>query len=361
MAAVASQPIARTQTASTGVLSGAKKFTSSFLFRRLLRAAFTIFFVITLIFFLVRLLPGNPIQVYINQQMTQYGYSYDQARNMAQSLFSIDTDKPMFLQYLDYLKNLSQGNLGMSVSSPGTTVSSIIASRIWWTVFSVGSGLLIAFTLGVTLGMLMAYKRGSWIDSALSSFASLATSIPNYLVAILILTIFGVWLEVLPFVPMRGSISSGQQIEFSWTFLLDALYHAWLLIFVYVLTSIGGWMLTMKSTTVAALEEDFVTAARARGIPEWRVAIFYVGRNAILPLFTSLATAIGAVVGGSLLMEPIFQYKGLGSELFRSIQQRDYSVLQGIFLVITISVIVANLIADLLYSRLDPRIRAQGK
>jgi len=361
MAAIASEPVVTTRTTSRSALSGVKKVTSSFLFRRLLRAAFTIFFVITLIFFLVRLLPGNPIQVYINQQMTEYGYSYEQAQNMAQSLFSIDTNKPMFMQYLDYLQNLAHGNLGMSITSPGSTVTSIIASRIWWTIFSVGSGLMIAFALGVSLGMLMAYKRGTWIDSALSSFGSLATSIPNYLVAILILTVFGVWLEVLPFVPMRGSISSGQKIEFSWAFFTDALYHAWLPIFVYVLTSIGGWMLTMKSTTVAALEEDFVTAARARGVPEWRVAIFYVGRNAILPLFTSLATAIGAVVGGSLLMEPIFQYKGLGSELYRSIQQRDYSVLQGIFLVITISVIFANLIADLLYSRLDPRIRSEGK
>src|SRR5690606_15511175 len=121
-----------------------------------------------------------------------------------------------------------------------------------------------------------------------------------------------------------------------------------------------SWMLLMKSSTISVLEEDFVAAARARGVPEWRIAFFYVGRNAILPLFTQLTIAIGFVVGGSLLIEPIFVYEGIGSELWRAIQQRDYPMLQGIFLVVTISVVVANLIADLLYSRLDPRIRTGG-
>ena len=313
-----------------------------------------------MIFFLLRLLPGNPIQVYINQQMTQYGYDYETARSMAESLFAIDTDKPVVLQYVDYLQNLVQGNMGMSITSPGTTVTSIIGSRVWWTIFTVGSGLLISFTVGVALGMVMAYRRNTIVDSIMTAFASITNSIPNFLVAILIIVYFGVWLEWLPFVQMRGSLSSGQQIEFSFAFFKDAIYHAWLPIFVYVITTIGGWMLTMKGSTVAALEEDFVTAARARGIPEWRVAIFYVGRNAILPLFTSLTIQIGFVMAGSLLMEPIFQYRGLGQELFRSLQQRDYSVMQGIFLVITISVVVANLVADTLYSRLDPRIRSKG-
>jgi peptide/nickel transport system permease protein len=159
---------------------------------------------------------------------------------------------------------------------------------------------------------------------------------------------------------MRGSLSSCQQVEFSLAFVKDALYHAILPITVYLITSVGHWMLLMKSSTISALEEDFVAAGRARGIPEWRIAILYVGRNAILPLFTQLTIAIGFVVGGSLLIEPIFSYEGIGTELWNAIQKRDYPVLQGIFLVVTISVVVANLIADLLYSRLDPRIRAGG-
>jgi peptide/nickel transport system permease protein len=330
----------------------------SYLFRRIVRALLTVYFVSTLIFFLVRLLPGSPVEVFINQQMTQYGYSYDEARNQAQSLYAIDVDKPMLLQYADYLRNLAQGDLGMSLTSPGTSVASIIQGRIWWTIFSVGTALLISFALGVLLGMVMAYRRNTWGEGALSGFASITQSIPNYLLAILVIVTFGVRLGWIPFTEMRGAISPGQEVDFSFAFIKDAFYHASLPIAVYVLTSIGGWMLLMKSSTISALEEDFVTAARARGVPEWRVLFFYVGRNAILPLFTQLTIAIGFVVGGSLLVEPIFTYEGIGQRLFTAIQRRDYTLLQGIFLMITISVVVANLIADLLYSRLDPRIRS---
>ncbi|HVL23375.1 MAG TPA: ABC transporter permease [Thermomicrobiales bacterium] len=340
--------------------SRVKSLLDNYLLRRLFRAVLTIFFVSTLIFFLVRLLPGNPIEVYINQQITQYGYSYEEAANQARSLFAIDTDQPMILQYFDYLKNLAQGDLGMSVVVSGTSVASIIQSRIWWTVFSVGSALLISFFLGSLIGMLMAYRRGGKLDNIMTTFASLTNSIPNYLLALMVIVFFGVQLGWIPYTDMRGSISSGQQVEFSLAFFGDAIYHAILPVSVYVLTSIGGWMLLMKSSTISALEEDYVTAARARGIPEWRVLLFYVGRNAILPLFTQLTISIGFVVGGSLLVEPIFQYQGIGQRLFEAIQQRDYSTLQGIFLMITISVVVANLIADLLYSRLDPRIRSKG-
>lgn len=333
-------------------------FFTSFIVRRLFRAFLTIFFVSSLIFFLVRLLPGNPIEVYINQQISLYGYSYAEAQGQARSLYSIDVDEPVLVQYAGYLKNLAQGDLGMSLTSPGTTVLEIIGSRIWWTIFSVGTALLISFTLGSLLGMVMAYRRNTWLDGALSAFGSITHSVPNYLLAILVIVVFGVRLGWLPFTNMRGAISSGQPVEFSFAFIKDVLYHAFLPISVYVLTTIGGWMLLMKSSTVSALEEDFVTAARARGVPEWRVMLFYVGRNAILPLFTQLTISIGFVVGGSLLVEPIFQYEGIGQRLFAAIQQRDYTLLQGIFLMITISVVIANLVADLLYSRLDPRIRS---
>jgi peptide/nickel transport system permease protein len=335
-----------------------KRVVGSFIFRRVLRAILTVYVVSTMIFFLVRLLPGDPVQVYINQQMTQYGYSYDDAKNMAQSLYSIDVDQPLIGQYFDYMGGLLQGDLGQSITSPGSSVLSIINSRIWWTIFSVGTALLLSFAIGSILGMLMAYRRNTASEGLLSGFASITQSIPNYLLAILIIITFGVRLGWIPFTKMRGAISSGQEVEFSWAFFKDITYHASLPIAVYVFTSIGGWMLLMKSSTISALEEDFVTAARARGVPEWRVLFFYVGRNAILPLFTQLTIAIGFVVGGSLLVEPIFQYEGIGQRLFQAIQRRDYTLLQGIFLMITISVVLANLAADLLYSRLDPRIRS---
>jgi peptide/nickel transport system permease protein len=331
----------------------------NYLLRRLFRAFLTVFFVSTLIFFLVRLLPGSPVDVYINQQIQMYGYSYDEAANQARSLFAIDTDQPLLLQYLDYLKNLAQGNLGMSLTAPGTTVASIIQSRIWWTIFSVGTALLISFALGCLIGMVMAFRRGGKFDGIMSTFGAITNSVPDYQLALLAIVILGVRLEWVPYTQMRGAISSGQPVEFSFDFFSDALYHAFLPIMVYVFVSIGGWMLLMKSSTISALEEDYVTAARARGVPEWRILLFYVGRNAILPLFTTLTISIGFVVGGSLLVEPIFQYQGIGSRLYDALNQRDYTTLQGILLIITVSVVVANLLADLVYSRLDPRIRSK--
>ncbi len=337
-----------------------KSILGNYLVRRFFRAFLTIFFVSTLTFFLVRLLPGSPVEVYINQQIQMYGYSYEEAANQARSLFAIDTDQPLFLQYLDYLRNLLRGDMGMSITAPGTSVASIINSRIWWTLFSVGTALLISFALGVLIGMVMAFRRGGKFDNIMSTFGAITGSIPDYQLALLVIVILGVNLDLIPYTQMRGSLSSGQPIELSFAFIADALYHAILPITVFVFVSVGNWMLLMKSSTIAALEEDFVTAARARGIPEWRILIFYVGRNAILPLFTSLTISIGFVVGGSLLVEPIFQYQGIGSRLYEAINQRDYTTLQGIFLVITASVVVMNLVADLLYSRLDPRIRSKG-
>jgi peptide/nickel transport system permease protein len=337
--------------------SALERFFGSYLFRRVFKALFTIFFVTSLTFFVVRLMPGSPIEAYIAKQIGDYGISYQDAAAQAQALFAINPSEPLYAQYFTYLGRLVQGNLGKSLVSSGAPVSRIILQYLPWTLFSVGLGLVIAFTLGIALGMVMAYKRESALDHALSAIASLFHSIPNYLLALMIVVFFGVRLGWLPLTKMRGSFSPGVNPQLSVAFILDALYHAALPIAVYVLTTIGSWMLIMKSSTLAALDEDYVTAAKARGLRDGRITTAYVGRNAMLPLFTQLAIAIGFVVGGSLLVEKVFQYQGIGLILGNVINQRDYPVMQGIFLVVTFSVVVANLLADLLYSRLDPRIR----
>jgi peptide/nickel transport system permease protein len=325
--------------------------------RRVLKAILTVYLVATGTFFLVRLLPGNPVQVYINTQMSQYGISYQEAASQAGSLFSFNPNRPLPEQYWEYLTGLVRGDLGQSLLAPGTTVLHIIFEYLPWTVFSVGVGVLISCTLGSLLGMLMAYGRGGWLDHALSLLGSLLHSIPNYLLAMLIVVFFGVQLDVLPIAAMRGAYSPGVTPEFSFDFVSDAMYHASLPITVYVLTTIGGWMLVMKASTVETLGEDYVTVARARGLRDRRIASAYVGRNAMLPVFPQLAITLGFVVGGSILVEQVFQYQGVGYLLLQSVQRRDYPVLQGILLVVTIAVVAANLISDLLYGRLDPRVR----
>ena len=332
------------------------RISRNYLLRRFLKALFTIFLVTSLTFFIVRLMPSSPIDVFIDQLITQYGMTYDEARNQAAALFSIDLDAPLYKQYLDYVVALLHGDLGVSIVSTGVPVTTIIAKFLPWTLFSVGTGLLISFTLGIVLGMIMAYRRETFLDHVLSAFASLMSSVPNYLIGIMLVVFLGVQLDLLPIQKMRGSLSPGVQPSLSLSFVRDVLFHAALPIVTYVLTSIGGWMLTMKSSTISTLEEDYVSVARARGLPDRRITTAYVGRNAALPLFTQLTIAIGFVVGGAILIEFVFVYQGIGLILLNAINQRDYTVMQGVFLVITTSVILSNLLADLLYSKLDPRI-----
>jgi peptide/nickel transport system permease protein len=332
-------------------------FFDSYLFRKFLKALLTAFAVITLTFFLVRLLPSNPIELFIQDLMVQYSMPYHQARDQAASLFAIDLEQPLILQYVDYLTGLVRGDLGTSILSPGTPVSSFIRRFLPWTVFSVGLALMISFTLGVVLGLVMAYRRDSWFDHFLTILASVLSAIPNYILGIMLIIWLGVRWGLIPVAQMRGSLSPGVQPGFTLEFFLDALYHAALPITAYVLSTVGSWMLLMKSSTISVLEEDYVTVARAKGLTDSRITTAYVGRNAALPLFTLLAISIGFVVGGSVLIETIFQYQGIGYVLLQAVNKRDYTVMQGVFLIITMAVIFANFFADILYSWLDPRIR----
>jgi peptide/nickel transport system permease protein len=338
----------------------ARVLLNSFLLRSLLKAVATIFVVTTLSFILIRGMPGSPMEVYINDLMAQYSMPYDDARQSAEALYSIDMDDPIYVQYLAYLGNVVQGNLGQSILSRGTYVTDLMLKFMPWTLFSVGTGLMLSFSIGIALGMVMAYRRDSALDHVLSAIASITHSVPNYLVGLMLIVFLGIQLRLVPIAAMRGSMSPGMQPHLGLDFVIDVFFHAALPIATYFITTVGVWMLTMKSSTVAALEEDYVTVARARGLTDSRITTAYVGRNAILPLFTQLTIAAGFVIGGSLFIEFIFVYQGIGYVLLESINKRDYTVMPGVFLTITISVIVANVLADLVYSRLDPRIRLGG-
>lgn len=336
------------------------KLFKNYIFRRAIRAFITILIVVTITFFIVRLMPGNPIEIYIGQLMSQYGMTFQEAKNAAAALFSLDLNAPLTKQYLIYMKNLFKGDLGRSFISQGVEVTDLIATYLPWTLFSVGISILISFSVGIALGIIIAYKRGSILDQIISGISTVLTSIPNYLLGIMLLILLGVQLKLIPVSMMRGTVSPGIKPGFTWTFISDIFKHAALPILTYVLSTVGAWILSMRGSTLNTLGEDFVTVAKARGLPERRITFTYVGRNAILPLFTSLTMQIGFMMGGSTLVEFIFVYKGVGWALWSSIGQRDYPVMQGVFLVITISVILANFLADLLYGKLDPRIRTGG-
>jgi len=354
-------PSAVTAKADGGGRSILRRIWRSYVLRRILRAIFIVWVVATGVFFLVRLLPGNPVDVYINTQIGQYGMTYDAAAAQAAALFSFDPGTPLWQQYLDYLGGIVRGDFGMSILSPGTSVTEKIATHLPWTLFSVGIALIISVTLGLLLGMAMAYRRGGILDHTISTIGSTLHAIPNYLLALMIVVFGAVQMGIINYGQIRGKLSPGIQPEFSLRFLQDAFYHASLPILTYVLTTVGTWALVMKSSTTQVLGEDYVMVARARGLTDGRIRTSYVGRNAILPLVAQIATQAGFVVGGAIFVEKVFRYEGIGITLFDSVQSRDYPVIQGVLLIVTVTVVAANLLSDLAYSVLDPRIRTEEK
>ncbi len=342
-----------------GLLIWLEKITNNFLLQRIVRALLTIWIVTTITFFVIRAMPGNAVDILI-QELTAAGVSPDDARNQAAALLNINLDAPAHEQYIEYVGNVLRADLGNSYKSRGLKVSEMIAQVLPWTLFSVGLSLLITFMLGIMLGAIMAYKRDTWIDHLLSNLAATLDAVSPYLIGLLIILLLGVLWKIVPITEMRGALSPGIQPGFSLEFFADVLNHVKILLLVYVLSSVGSWMLIMKSSTITTLGEDYVTVARARGLPDLRILTAYVGRNATLPLFTRLAISVGFAVGGSLLLESLFTYRGVGFLLARAIAERDYPVMQGVFLVITMAVVFANLFADFLYGWLDPRIRIAG-
>lgn len=352
---VLTQPVAR-----PGAWAIVVKIANNFWLRRILKMFMVTWIVVTIIFFVIRLMPGSPMDVMVQDLMITRGLAYDEALNQAAQLIGIKLDEPIMNQYLTYMGNLLHGDMGKSYRNTTTTVVYMIGQRLPWTLFSVGISLMVSFVIGVSLGMIIAYRRNTWLDHLLTSVSAVMDAIPSYLIAILVFVLLGVILKVVPITMMRGSVSPGIEPGFSLEFIGDIFSHLAVPGLVYVLATVGNWMLRMKSNTLSTLGEDYVTVARARGLPDSRIITSYVGRNASLPVVTSLAISLGVLMGGSVLIESIFTYQGIGLLLWQAVTARDYPLMQGVFTVTTIAVIVANFLADLLYGWLDPRTRIPG-
>lgn len=321
--------------------------------KRLCRVLLVIYASITITFFIIRVMPGNPMDALIVDLMQQ-GLSYEEALKFASALFDIQPNKPLWEQYIDYILNLLRGNMGYSYAFLKVPVIQIISYALPWTVFLLSISISISFALGVALGMFIGYMRGSKLDNIFSLFASITTAIPSYLIGV-------VFLYFLAFIvgafPKGGNYSIEVKPGFTLQFIADVLYHAALPILTYVFVTVGMWILAMKASTISVLGEDYVLAAEARGLPKRRIVISYVGRNAILPVFTTLAITVGYMFGGSVFIETIFTYPGIGYFLTNSVGGRDYPLMQGIFLLVTVVICISNFLADILYSKLDPRVK----
>lgn len=321
--------------------------------KRLVSAVIMILVVTTLIFFLIRLMPGSPYVTMINTLMRQ-GYSLTQAENEAKALYGFQVKAPVFVQYREYMVNLVHGNLGTSLMFPGQSVMTLIAKAVPWTVLVVTIALFISFGVGVLIGAVAAYRRGTWFDHVVTFGSSLLNGIPQYLTAILLFYFLAVLGREFP---MGGAYGPSVTPGFNIGFIGSVLYHAMLPIAAFVLSSFAGWSLSMKANTASVLGEDYIAAAQAMAIRQSTIVVSYVSRNAILPLFTSLVLAVGFMFGGSLFVEQVFNYPGLGYLFIQSTTSRDFPLMQGCFLLLTSAVILANVLADLLYSTLDPRIQ----
>jgi peptide/nickel transport system permease protein len=338
-----------------------RKLRKNYTIRVLAQAFLTIWAVTTFTFFLIRLMPGNPIDIKIDQLLRQQGLSYEEARARASLLFGFNPNQPVGVQYVDYIGKLLHGDMGLSITSPGVKVTDQILTYLPWTLFSAGLGILISFSLGVLTGLAMAYWRGGILDNVLTVVASILYGVPDYIIPLFLIIVVGIQWGWFSPGEMRGGVDPTIKPGFTAEYIGSILKLAILPVLTYVLASIGGWILTMKSSTLSTLGEDYINVAKARGLSERRILTGYVGRNALLPLVTRLATSIVILVGNSVVFEELFQYPGIGRNLLRVINARDYTTMQGMFLVITIAVVVANVLADLLFGVLDPRVRLGGE
>ncbi len=322
----------------------------SYLYRRLIFYLVALWAAITLNFAIPRMMPGNPAEVIYAQHSAQLSGN-PHALDAIKASLGI-SDDPMPLQYWHYIVNLAHGNLGTSFFYG--PVTDIIRDRMPWTLFLLGLASVLAFILGTLLGIYCSWRHGGLADSILVPVTALTSSFPTFFLSLLFVYYIGFDLG---WFPTGGSYDQGTAPHLSIAFLWNMLYHAILPAFVILITSIGGWLLGMRNAMINTLAEDYVQMAVAKGLRERRIMIMYAARNAILPQITGFAMAIAFIVGGAFLTELVFNYQGVGFALVNAVNNLDYPLLQGLLLFITCCVLFANLIADLIYARLDPRVR----
>jgi peptide/nickel transport system permease protein len=310
---------------------------------------------LTINFFLPRLAPGNPAEI-VYQRLSQHGAVSPATLKALEIEFGINTTDPLWVQYIGYLNNLLHGNLGISTNYFPNTVTQIIGQNIKWTLVLLTVSVVLSFTLGTLIGIIVAWRRGTALDSILSSVMTFFYSLFYPWLALMAVYFLGYTLGWFPFADGYDvAVTPGWNLDF----LLSAAYHAILPALTLIISTVAGWMLTMRNSMITTLSEDYVLLAQAKGLRSRRVMFAYAARNAILPSVTGFAIALGAVVGGALLVEIVFSYPGIGYTLFLAIQSQDYSLADGILLLIIVATVLMNLVVDVLYTALDPRVRQE--
>jgi peptide/nickel transport system permease protein len=308
---------------------------------------------VTINFILPRMMPGNPAEAMFAKFQGQLS---PDALKALEEQFGFN-NQPILLQYFTYLKGLLTGHWGLSFMNYPTPVSDIVKSSIPWTIGLVGTATILSVFIGTALGIFISWRRQGLLDNTLPIITMAFQALPYFWVALLLLFIFGFKLNWLP---MAQAFDTSLVPGWNAAFIKSMLSHAMLPAITLFVGSFSGWMIGMRNNMINTLGEDYVNFAEAKGVSTGRLMFTYASRNAILPQLTSFAIAIGNVVSGSILTEQVFSYPGIGYQLTSAVLSQDYPLIQASFLLIAISVLLANLIVDLLYSRLDPRVRTGG-
>jgi peptide/nickel transport system permease protein len=321
-----------------------------FILRRLGFYVLTAWIAITINFLIPRLMPGNPVELVFARIKRQATPAAIHAFSVA---FGVNTKQSLLSQYFAYLGQLLHGNLGVSITYFPSSVSSVIRASIPWTLGLIGLATVMSFVLGTLVGMISAWRRGSWVDALLPATAFLS-ALPYFWLGLLVLYVFSVKLG---WFPLSGGSSPTTVPGWNWSFIASVIYHGTLPAATIIVSSIAGWLLGMRNVMIGTLAEDYVLLAEAKGLRRRRVLFNYAARNAILPNIATFALSLGFIVGGAILTEIVFSYPGIGYVLYQAVSNEDYPLMQGLFLIITIMVLLANLAADACYVLLDPRTR----
>ncbi|WP_181765002.1 ABC transporter permease [Streptomyces albidus (ex Kaewkla and Franco 2022)] len=313
----------------------------------------TLWAAVTLNFLIPRLEPGDPAEALLSR-LTSRTEAVDPAQLAAVRKLLGAPDGNLLQQYWEYLAALANGHFGVSYTYYPYSVTDVISEAMPWTLVLVGVTQIFSFVVGTALGAWAAYRRNTRTDSLITLGSTFLGTLPFFWIGLLLIFVFAITLN---WFPEGGGYGGGSQPGWTWLFFSDAFQHSVLPALSLLITGPIGWILGMRNNMVQTLGEDYARLARAKGLPRRRIALTYGARIAILPNVTGFAIALGSILGGTVLVESIFNYPGMGRLLLEAVSNKDFPLMQTLFLFTTIGVLIANFLADMAYGLLDPRVR----
>ena len=331
-----------------------------YLRNRLIQAIVTLYSIVTLGFVFIRLMPGGPVD-YIIGKIQQSPQSYglppnptmEQINHVLQTQMQVTPNQPIWVAYINYMTGVVQGNLGKSIIvQPGVGCLHLIANAAPWTIFLASVALVYGLIVGIILGSVMAYYEGTKFDIGMSISVILDSAIPYYVLGIILLYFLAYNLQ---WFPTGGRYNTSTTPGLNYPFIAGVFRHAALPMLSMIIAGFGGNALGIRANSIRLLGSDYIYVAQLRGLSTYTISTRYLARNAVLPMYTSVVIGLGGLLGGSVILERIFSYPGMGLLMFKAANQRDFPLLTAALIITTILFVIGTLIADFTYSMVDPR------